>query len=258
MANMFDTECKEVMDTSDGDDHQLQDNGSRQLMRTEIANDYSANAALFRRLMQINDARKPSRSTSDRSEVEILADFEFCPTPKLWQGIEERENGRDRYEPKTYNGRSSVSPQFGENENERNGEASNSPVLRMVNNGTKFDQDITDTLRIADAYVDDKRMALQAASDKEKSLREECEKIVKENHMLMCIQSENVAIQREVTKKLDNELQSMIVNHNELDHQLRESKLQNRMDREEFEKLLKATNQCSYSNPKDDEMAITS
>ncbi len=63
-------------------------------------------------------------------------------------------------------------------------------------------------------------MALQAASDKEKSLREECEKIVKENDRLMGVQSENVAIHREVTKKLDNELQSMIVNCNELDHQL--------------------------------------
>ncbi len=83
MVNMFDTECKEVMDTGDGDHHHLQGNGSRQLMRTEIANDYSANAALFRRLMQINDARKPSRSTSDRSEVESLADFEFRPTPTL-------------------------------------------------------------------------------------------------------------------------------------------------------------------------------
>ncbi len=83
MADLYDTECKEVMDTSDGDDHQLQYNGSRQLLRTEVANDYSANTALFRRLMQINDARKPSRSTSDRSEVESLAEFEFHPTPKV-------------------------------------------------------------------------------------------------------------------------------------------------------------------------------
>ncbi len=113
-----------------------------------------------------------------------------------------------------------------------------------------FDQDITDTLRIANAYMDDKKMALQA-------LMKDCEKIVNENDKLMSIQSENVAIHREVTKKLDNELQSMIVNRNELDHQLRESKLQNRLDREEFEGLLKAANQRSYSNPKDDEMAVT-
>ncbi len=35
----------------------------------------------------------------------------------------------------------------------------------------KFDQDITDSLRIADAYVDKKKRALRRAADKEKSLR---------------------------------------------------------------------------------------
>ncbi len=151
MGNMFDTECKEVMDTSNGDDHQLQGNGSRQLMWTEIANDYSANAALFRRLMQINDDRKPSLSPSDHSEEESLADFEFSPTPKLWQGFEERENGQDRYKPKTYDGRSSVSPQFCENENERKWRSLKQSHVDNGEQWKKFDQDITDTLRIADA-----------------------------------------------------------------------------------------------------------
>ncbi len=105
--------------------------------------------------------------------------------------------------------------------------------------------------------MDDTKRALRAATYKDKSLREECNKIVKENDRLMGIQYENVAIHREVTKKLDNDLQSMIVNHNELDHQLRECKLQNRLDREEFERLLKAINQRSYSNPKDEEKAGT-
>ncbi len=73
----------------------------------------------------------------------------------------------------------------------------------------------------------------------------------------MCIQFENVAIHREVTKKLDNDLESMTVNHNGLDHQLRESNLQNRLDKEEFERLVKAANQRSYSNPKDEENAAT-
>ncbi len=108
-------------------------------------------------------------------------------------------------------------------------------------------------MRRADAYVDNKKRALCATTDKEKSLSEECDKIVKENDRLMGVQSDNAAIHREVTKRLDNDLQSMIVNRNELDHQLRESKLQNRLDREEFERLLKAANQHSYSNPKDEE-----
>ncbi len=37
MANLYDTECKEVMDTSNGDDHQLLGDGSHQLLRTEVA-----------------------------------------------------------------------------------------------------------------------------------------------------------------------------------------------------------------------------
>ncbi len=73
----------------------------------------------------------------------------------------------------------------------------------------------------------------------------------------MSIQSDNVTIQREVTKKLDNDLQFMIVNCKELHDQLRENKLQNRLNREEFERLLKAANQHSYSNPKDKENTET-
>ncbi len=203
--------------------------------------------------MQINELRKPSRSTTDRSNVQSLAELKYHPTPKPWCEIEERENGRDRYEPKAHNGRSSVSPQFGEDENERKWRNLKQSRIENGEHWKKFDQDITATLRIADAYVDDKKRALRAATDKEKSLRAECNKIVKENDRLMGIQSDNIAIHREVTKRLDNNLQSMIVNHNELDHQVRESKLQNRLHREEFERLLKVANQRNYSNPKDEE-----
>ncbi len=79
-------------------------------------------------------------------------------------------------------------------------------------------------------------------------MTEEWDKILKENDRLMSIQSDNVTIHREVTKKLDNDLQSMIVNCKELHDQLRENKLQNRLNREEFERLLKSANQHSYSN----------
>ncbi len=60
----------EVVNTSDGDDHQLQDNGSCQLLMTEIHDDHSSDSELFRRLMRINEVRKNSRSTSDHSNVE--------------------------------------------------------------------------------------------------------------------------------------------------------------------------------------------
>ncbi len=45
----------------------------------------------------------------------------------------------------------------------------------------------------------------------------------------------------------------MITNHNELDKQLRESKLKTRMDREEFERLLQAANQCKVALQKEEE-----
>ncbi len=117
----------------------------------------------------------------------------------------------------------------------------------------KFDQDITDTIRIADAYVDDRKRALRATADKEKSLRSECEKIVKENNRLLGIQSENVAIHRQVTNRLDNDLKPIITDRNELDHQLIESKLQSRLDREEFERLLLLANQHKVAVQKEEE-----
>ncbi len=168
---MFDTEteCKEVMDTSNGDDHQLLGNGSRQIPRIEAANDYSSESVLFRRLMKKMELRKTSRSTSDRLDVESLAEFEYCPTPKLWCEIEERENGRDQYEPKAHDVKSSVSLQFGKNENERKWWSLKQYRIENGEQWNKFDQNITDTLRIGDAYVDDKKKALHAAADKEKS-----------------------------------------------------------------------------------------
>ncbi len=77
--------------------------------------------------------------------------------------------------------------------------------------------------------------------------------------------------------KLDEDLKSMIAVWNKLDHQLRASKLQNRLDREEFERLLQVTNQRKvavqkeeddesfshryahkYSNPRDEDKFGTS
>ncbi len=64
-------------------------------------------------------------------------------------------------------------------------------------------------MRQPDAYVEDKKRALIAAADKEKSLRAECERMVKENDKLRSLQSQNVTIHREVATKLDEDLQSM-------------------------------------------------
>ncbi len=99
------------------------------------------------------------------------------------------------------------------------------------------------------------------AAEKEKSLREEYLKIKIEHDKLMTKQSQRAAMHREVTQKLDNNLQSMIANQNELDHQLRDSKLMIRLEREEYERHLDTANQRSmafqkFSNP-NEEKALT-
>ncbi len=55
---------------------------------------------------------------------------------------------------------------------------------------------------------------------------------------------------REVTMKLDSELQSMIANCNELDHQLRESKLKIRLERDTVNKHSMAFQK--FANPNKD------
>ncbi len=109
--------------------------------------------------------------------------------------------------------------------------------------------------------MEDKTAALRAAAEKEKSLREEYLKIKIENDKLVTKQSQSAAMDREVTQKLDNNLQSMIANRKELDHQLRDSKLMIRLEREEYEKCLDTANQRSmafqkFSNP-NEEKALT-
>ncbi len=52
-----------------------------------------------------------------------------------------------------------------------------------------FDNDDSDTLRLADEIVEDKTVALRAATEKEKSLREEYLKIKIKNDKLMTKQS---------------------------------------------------------------------
>ncbi len=222
MASQFDTETelKEVVNTSDSDDVQLQENGSHHLLRTEVHDNRLSNSEPLRRLRRINDERKNSRSTSDQSKIESHYKFEYNPRPKLWHEVEDRMEGRDQYGRKIDDGRSLISPQFGDVENVHKWQSLKQSCIDNGEQWKKFDQDITDTLRIADAYMDNKKRANRITADKEKSLRSECENIVKENDRLLGIQSENVAIRRQVNNRLDNDLKSMITDRNELDQRL--------------------------------------
>ncbi len=80
-----------------------------------------------------------------------------------------------------------------------------------------------------------KSAALCEAALKKKSFREECLRIKIENDKLKTKQSQSAAMNREVAMKLDSELKSMIADHNGLDHQLKDSKLKIRLEREEYE-----------------------
>ncbi len=66
-------------------------------------------------------------------------------------------------------------------------------------------------MRQADAIIYDKKRALLAAADKERSLRAECAKMVYKNKTLRSLHAEKVEIHKEVAMKLDEDLQSMIV-----------------------------------------------
>ncbi len=77
--------------------------------------------------------------------------------------------------------------------------------------------------------------------------------MVHENIKVRSLQSDNVQIHKEIMMKLDEDLQSMIVARDELDDQLRASKYQNRVDREEFKRLLQVANQRKVAVQKEGE-----
>ncbi len=77
--------------------NEIEEDGSRHLLRTEVHDNHLPDSEPFRRLRRINDERKNSHSTSDQSEIESHNEFEYNPTPKLWHEVEERLQGRDQY-----------------------------------------------------------------------------------------------------------------------------------------------------------------
>ncbi len=97
---MLEIELKEVVNTSDGDDLQLQENGSRHLLSAEVHDIRLTDSEPLRRLKRIHEDRKNSRSTSDQSEIESHYEFEYNPMPKLWHEVEERMQGGNQYQAK--------------------------------------------------------------------------------------------------------------------------------------------------------------
>ncbi len=80
-----------------------------------------------------------------------------------------------------------------------------------------------------------------------------CEKIIEKNDKLKKMNSMNIIFHRELSEKLDSDLQSMTVFRNDLQEELRIMKLKNEFEREEFEKDLLITNQRRVVEHNDEE-----
>ncbi len=60
--------------------------------------------------------------------------------------------------------------------------------------------------------------------------------MISDNDKLKKLNSMNIKLQREITNKLDGDLQNMTISCNDLLQELRVKKLKNEFEREEFEK----------------------
>ncbi len=109
--------------------------------------------------------RMDRHSISDQSDIE--SQLEYNPTLRLLHENEERRRGRDQFGQNIHDGRSDDSPYFGEDDNECRWQRLKESCKEKREQWKLFDQEITDTMRQADAFVCDKKIALIAAADKE-------------------------------------------------------------------------------------------
>ncbi len=87
--------------------------------------------------------------------------------------------------------RSESTPHFGKNDDSvYRWQILKKSCLENSDEWVRFDEIMTNTLRAADAMIDDKKKALRAAAEKEKFLRAEYIRMVTENELLLIRQSE--------------------------------------------------------------------
>ncbi len=161
-----------------------------------------------------------NNSVSGHSDIESSAEPEYDVTPAIWLENKEQGTSTERRRPVVNSDLTLHNAQLYENLNERSWQNLRKSRIENDEQWKLFDNDVSDTLRLADVLVEDKSSALRDAAQKEKSLREEFLKIKNENEKLKTKQSQSAAMHREVAQKLDSELQSMIADRNELEHQL--------------------------------------
>ncbi len=186
-------------------DSQMPTNESCQLRTIGFLDNFTFNSSFFK---QFEGQDRDRKSYYSDSEGITEDDYQLVSRPQ--HEDRERERDRDLFGPKSLAGQSQVSPHFSEDKNERKWQRLRESCAENGEQWKLFDQEIMDTMRQADVYFYDKKNALLSNADKGKSLRAECERMVKENDKLKHLQSQNVTIHRELTTKLDEDLQSMI------------------------------------------------
>ncbi len=100
--------------------------------------------------------------------------------------------------------------------------------LRYISDVDQFssNEGVAQTLHQTDMMVAERQETLERGSRNERSLLLECKKMRDENNKLKKLNSVNGTFHRGITDKLDEDLQSMILVHNELQQQLRIMNLQ--------------------------------
>ncbi len=207
MASLYDMVSKEVV-PSEGDDQQLQGELSHQLLTTENSRRNLSNCGcsqhgsthypdlnLYRRILTDND------SVSGHQDIESSAVAEHHVMPSTWLENEEGGISTERQRPVVNGDLTLADARLYDNLNEHSWQNLRKSLFE---NEKLFDNDVSDTLRLADALVEDKSAALYEAAHKEKSLREEYLRIKIENDKLKTKQSQSAAMHREVTMKLDS------------------------------------------------------
>ncbi len=166
MASLFDIVRKEVV-PSDGDDQQLQGLLSRQLLTTENSRRNLSNSGrsvhgsthypdlnLYMRILMDND------SVSGDSDIESSAGAEHLVTPSTWLENEERGISTERQRPVVNGDLTLANARLYNNVNEHSWQNLRKLGFKKEEQWKLFDNDFSDTLRLAVALVEDKSPAL--------------------------------------------------------------------------------------------------
>ncbi len=109
----------------------------------------------------------------------------------------------------------------------------------------KIDNEVRDAFNSAEKLVVKKEEALDIANSNEKSLLLERENMKDEYEKLKRLHSVNMAFHKDHIKQLVDSMQSMTIDCDDLQQQLRVVHLHKNLQKEEYEKLQQKADQCT-------------